>query len=175
MKQCPNCNEWIGDNADVCFNCNYDFVSKKIISANVIKQREEQRMECIRKERERQIAVERKERERQIAFEKQKNEVYRSFQSARSADLTEKVKINDLYEYDVVTIRDNKVGSTDISSLRAELDKRGREGWRLVNTFTNELGVNSSSFAGYGTNATIDEVVLIFERCIKRASYYNNE
>lgn len=160
MKQCPNCNEWIGDNADVCFNCNYDFVSKKIISANMIKQREEQRMEFARKER-----------ERQIAFEKQKDEVYRSFQSARNVNLSEKVKINDLYEYDVVTIRDNKTGSTDIASLRVELEKRGREGWRLVNTFTNELGVNSSSFAGYGTNATIDEVVLIFERCIKRASY----
>ena len=98
---------------------------------------------------------------------------------AGEADLTEKLSINDLYEYDVVTITDKSTGAMDVVSLQNVLSERGKLGGRLVNSFTNEIGVNSSSisYAGYtsGTNATIDQTILIFERCIRRASLSSDD
>jgi len=98
---------------------------------------------------------------------------------AGKADLTEKIKINDLYEYDVVTITDKSTGAMDVVSLQNVLSERGKLGGRLVNSFTNEIGINrsSTSYAGYtsGTNATIDQTILIFERCIKRASLSSDD
>ena len=139
MKKCPNCGEMVGDHADVCFKCRYDFMR------------------------------------RQKELRRQNETVRRISDEARSADLTEKIKLNNLYEYDVVTITDKSTGAMDIASLQNVLSERGKLGWRLVNSFTNEIGVNSSSFAGYGTNATIDQTILIFERCIKRASLSSEE
>lgn len=161
MKRCPNCNEWIGDNADVCFNCNYDFISRKIITDSTIKQRNEQRITSAQRKGEQRIATAKARIEQQAAADK-------AYRSARETELREKLKLNDIFEYDAVTIRDKSSGEIDILALRKELDRRGREGWRLVNTFTNELGVNASSIAGFGSNATIEETILIFERCIKR-------
>lgn len=153
MKRCPNCNEWIGDNADVCFNCNYDYKYRKVISSATIKRREQQRTTRL---------------EQQSIDERQRESVHRNFQLAQDSSLTKKLEINDLYEYDVVVIRDKSTGEIDTSALCYELKRRGQEGWRLVNTFTNELGVNSASIAGFGSNATIEETILIFERCVKR-------
>ena len=36
--------------------------------------------------------------------------------------------------------------------------------YRIANMFTNELGKNSISIGGIGTNSTCDEVVVLFER-----------
>ena len=84
-----------------------------------------------------------------------------------------------MYEYDVVTITDKSTGDMDFVSLKNVLSERGKLGWRLVNSFTNEIGVisSSTSFAGSttGTNATIDQTILIFERCIKRASLSSSD
>lgn len=158
MKMCPNCKEWIGDNADVCFNCNYDYNYRKVISSNTIKQREKQKLVRI---------------EQQIANERQRENLHKNFQLAQDSSLATKIEINDLYEFDVVVIQDKPSGEMDVTTLRMELEKHGREGWDLVNTFTNELGVNTTSIAGFGTNATIEETILIFKRCVKRASRYN--
>ena len=80
--------------------------------------------------------------------------------------------INDFYEYDVVCVLDDTTGCVDINLLKSELEKHGKEGWRLVNTFSNEIGkITQSIGAGgvaSGTNATIDQTILLFERCIKR-------
>ena len=71
-------------------------------------------------------------------------------------------------------IKDTKYGSSDIESLQEILSEHGRDGWRLVNTVTNEVGHNSSStsFGGMtvGTNSTVDQLILIFERCVQRHS-----
>lgn len=84
------------------------------------------------------------------------------------------ISINDIYEYDVVSLNDTKHGSSDLVALQEILSEHGRNGWRLVNTVTNELGHNSSSVSLCGmtskTNATIDQIILIFERCVKRRS-----
>ncbi|MBB4036775.1 DNA-directed RNA polymerase subunit RPC12/RpoP [Dysgonomonas hofstadii] len=34
MKNCPNCNNEVEDNFDLCWNCNYDFTEKRIIEIN---------------------------------------------------------------------------------------------------------------------------------------------
>ena len=161
MKKCPKCNEWIGDNADVCFNCKYDFVTKRIVSDSIISQREKQRIANARQLQEQRI------NSAKIKVEQQK-EADNSFQVARDAELNTKLQINDIYEYAVVAIKDNSSGEVNVLSLQKELESRSKEGWRLVNTVTNELGVNGVSVAGFSTNSTIEETVLIFERCIKR-------
>ena len=30
MKTCPKCKELVGDNVDSCFNCNYNFILKRV-------------------------------------------------------------------------------------------------------------------------------------------------
>lgn len=161
MKRCPKCNELIGDNADICFNCKYDFVSKKIVSDSIISQREQQRIANARQKQEQRIASAKAKIDQQA-------EANYSFQVARDAELNSKLQINDIYEYDIVAVKDKSSGEIDIISLQRELETHGKEGWHLVNTVTNELGVNGVSVAGFSTNTTIEETILIFERCIKR-------
>ena len=71
-------------------------------------------------------------------------------------------------EYAVETVRDRDNGGADESALADVLAMYGEKGWRLKFCFTDEVGVESHSatVAGYttGTNATINEIVLIFER-----------
>ena len=71
-------------------------------------------------------------------------------------------------EYAVETVRDRDNGGADESALNDVLSMYGEKGWQLKFCFTDEVGVESHSatVAGYttGTNATINEIVLIFER-----------
>ena len=59
MKTCPKCKELVGDNVDSCFNCNYNFILKRVPSyeetiefqeniAAVKKKQEEERIELIK-------------------------------------------------------------------------------------------------------------------------------
>lgn len=43
------------------------------------------------------------------------------------------------------------------------------QGWRLVTMYSNEIGTNEISVAGIGSNVTMCEDILVFERCIKEA------
>lgn len=70
------------------------------------------------------------------------------------------------YEYDVVEMID-KTGKTDILELQRILDEHANNGWRLVNSFTNELGKNVLAIMGLGINSTVDQVILIFERRVR--------
>ena len=80
-----------------------------------------------------------------------------------------KERRNRKMEYAVETVRDRDNGGADESALSDVLSMYGEKGWRLKFCFTDEVGVESHSatVAGYttGTNATINEIVLIFERC----------
>ena len=74
------------------------------------------------------------------------------------------------YTYKIETIHDQEDGSIDTQILQNRINWNADQGWRLVSSFTNELGKNSS-VGGYGgisigTNATIDELVLIFEKTV---------
>lgn len=87
--------------------------------------------------------------------------------------------INDLYEYEVVSVTDDVSGALDVNRLSAILKIYASEGWRLKTTITNEIGKNSVGVAfgsvGSGTNATIDQTVLIFERRIETAESVANK
>ena len=54
MKECPNCKELVGDNVRVCFNCNYDFLLKKVIDQSAERKRREEEEQRIRDAQERQ-------------------------------------------------------------------------------------------------------------------------
>ena len=73
------------------------------------------------------------------------------------------------YEYQVVSIGDGNSGSVDIHDLANRLNRLGRDGWHLKCAYTNELGHNTTPGTAFvaGSNATIDQNILIFERFIK--------
>lgn len=94
----------------------------------------------------------------------------------RSLSIQEKVKLlnegksqidnNPLYEYAVETIKDSSaLGVFNKGGLQELLLNYSLNGWKLHTAFTKELGKN----AVLGLNATIEETILIFERCIKPA------
>ncbi|MBQ1433080.1 MAG: DUF4177 domain-containing protein [Ruminococcus sp.] len=73
-------------------------------------------------------------------------------------------------EYAVETVRDRDYGGADETQLAEMLTMYGEKGWKLKFCFTDEVGVenHSTTVAGVttGTNATINEIVLIFERFV---------
>ena len=70
------------------------------------------------------------------------------------------------YEYKVISIVDKK-GAVDTERLMNELNDLGLDGWRLQCAYTNEMGKDALSIAGFGINATADQNILIFERFVK--------
>jgi len=88
-----------------------------------------------------------------------------------SKDEESRLALNPQYEYEVVVIPDRSSGEVDTDQLRRTLSSYASVHWRLHSVFTNECGKNAMSAAvsgiGFGTNATIDQTVLIFERCVR--------
>lgn len=71
---------------------------------------------------------------------------------------------NSMYEYAVEIIQDSAVyGCIDKKELESTLANYAMNGWRLHTVFTNEIGKNSVM----GINSTVEQSILIFERCIK--------
>ena len=75
------------------------------------------------------------------------------------------------YEYKVVSLNDDNAGGINSSTVERNLNMLGLDGWRLRCAYTNEVGRNSTSggLGGFsaGTNSTIDQNILIFERFVK--------
>lgn len=138
MKTCPNCNEIIGDSAQTCFKCNYNFKYKKVLT---------------------------KEEEKQLEKKEEKQKIIRQ----EEADI--QILRNPYFEYQVVIINNLVTGEMNQTQLQETLNTYAENGWKLHSVFNNELGKTSSSiaigFLGSTVNATIDQTVLIFERCIK--------
>ena len=82
------------------------------------------------------------------------------------------LELNDVFEYDVVSVLDKEHGGVDVDRLGKVIASHASEGWRLVFAFSNEIGHNSSlsdiDGVSIGVNSTIDQNVLIFERCVRR-------
>ena len=75
---------------------------------------------------------------------------------------------NAMYEYRIETVKDTAIlGKFDKSTTEQILLAYAKHGWRLHTAFTNEVGKNAAFVGIGGVNATIEETVLIFERCIK--------
>ena len=134
MKQCPICNELLGDNVEVCFKCRYNFVLGRRQTA-----------------KERTIDSTTKEQESQRRLEQ--------------------IEQNNLYEYKVEIINDEKDGTLNKHSIQEILTKNAQLGWRLHSITTNEIGKQvggmSIPFLSMSLNATIEQTVLVFERCIR--------
>lgn len=83
----------------------------------------------------------------------------------------EQYKKNPFYEYDYVVVPNKSDGSTDKEHIQEVITNHAMQGWRLVTMYSNELGKNSMGVAvagvGGGTNTTMCEDIIIFERCIK--------
>lgn len=152
MKTCPKCGELLGDSVRVCFNCDYDFVLKKVLDREQITNQ--------------RIEEEKKIEQYQIVLEQQQEE-----QRKQQAEREQQYKKNPLFEYEVVVINDNPDGTVNDRELSAKLAYYATNGWRLHSVFTNEAGKNASSMSignlTAGVNATMDQTILIFERCIK--------
>lgn len=74
---------------------------------------------------------------------------------------------NPFYEYDYVIVPNNSDGTTNKEQINQVLISHATQGWRLVTMYSNEIGKNVITVAGVGTNVTICEEVMVFERCIK--------
>jgi len=72
------------------------------------------------------------------------------------------------YEYLVKSFTDESSGDTDPVLLERLINNYARQGWRLKQIYTNEMGKNSVGvgLSGFGsqTNATIERTFVIFER-----------
>lgn len=83
----------------------------------------------------------------------------------------EQIKKNPFYEYDYIVVPNKSDGSTDKERIQEVIASHATQGWRLVTMYSNELGKNSMGVAvagvGGGTNTTMCEDVMVFERCIK--------
>lgn len=81
-----------------------------------------------------------------------------------------KQRENARYEYAVESIVDNG-GATNTRQMAALINSYAKQGWHVKTIFTNELGHNASSVSvgmvGSGTNYTVDEVVIVFEKRVK--------
>lgn len=146
MKECPNCGEIIGDGVKECFKCHYNYSYGRVITP------EEKSNERIDLENKMQ-----KEHELRKNAEEEKQE---------------QLKNNPLYEYKTVILNDRENGTIDEVGIKNNLNHYAADGWRLHTVFTNEVGKNSTTTMvgpiGGGINATINQTILIFERCIKR-------
>ncbi|MDE7353241.1 MAG: DUF4177 domain-containing protein [Acetatifactor sp.] len=145
MKTCPNCGELLGDSVDVCIKCRYDYRYRRVITS-----------EELAKQRNRQIEEQQKALEESRLKEEQKK-----LQLAK----------NPRFEYKIVIVNDLPNGQIDGDGVQKALDEWAENGWKLHSAISNEIGKDSSSvsIAGFGSgiNATIEQTILIFERCIK--------
>lgn len=78
---------------------------------------------------------------------------------------------NPIFEYQTVIINNLKTGAINQIEFQKTLETWSQKGWRLHTAFNNELGKTfSPTIIGPDLNSTIDQTILIFERCIKAES-----
>ena len=139
------------------------------------RQKHQEQEEAAKREQERRRLLaeeERRQREREQAalLKMQEEEEARRLQEEADTDAFLKENGHEgFYEYQVLSIGDGNSGSVDIYDLAQRLNKLGREGWHLKCAYANELGHNTTPGTAFtaGSNATIDQNILIFERFIK--------
>lgn len=83
----------------------------------------------------------------------------------------EQYKKNPFYEYDYIVVPNKPDGTTNKERIQEIISSHAMQGWRLITMYSNELGKNSMGVSvagiGGGTNTTMCEDVMVFERCIK--------
>lgn len=148
MKECPKCKELLGDNVKKCFNCNYDFIRGRVITSEENRQTRIQEEEILN----------------------QKIQLVEQLQITKELQLNK----NPVFEYKTECINDNPDGTVNQNTIQHFLSEYAQQGWRLHSALSNEVGKNSSGvligYLGLSLNATINQTLLIFERCIKPES-----
>lgn len=131
------------------------------------KQRQEYERQRQEAERQRQEAErQRQEAERQrIDLEERHRKFLQEQYNARIEALRAR-GMTGYYEYKVISLVDQR-GSVDINRLMNQLNELGLDGWRLQCAYTNEMGKDSLSIAGFGINSTADQNILILERFVR--------
>ena len=132
-------------------------------------------------EREKRI-VEEKLRKEQLAVEAK---IQQESRERREAELQHSIAVEALkktgaegyYQYKAISLMDvgglfrSNSGRVNTEAMTQTLNALGMEGWHLVTAYSNELGKNAmSGGAGgvlLGTNSTVDENILIFERFVR--------
>ena len=113
--------------------------------------------------REKKKQQENEERERQIAARKEEEK------RSRLINELPKYGLNGYFEYKVLSLVD-KNGVLNAKQLELSLNSLGMEGWRMVSSFTNELGYFAASGdtdgASAGTSSASDQSVIILERFV---------
>ena len=132
------------------------------------------------------------EQERRAADEKRCKEqlaveakIQQENRARREAELQHSVAVEALkktgaegyYQYKAISLMDvgglfrSNSGRVNTEAMTQTLNALGMEGWHLVTAYSNELGKNAmSGGAGgvlLGTNSTVDENILIFERFVR--------
>ena len=140
----------------------YDEKQNDSLSAEEKEQRRKQREE------------EQKQREEE---QKQQEEQRQQYEYNLKIENLTKMGLDGYYEYKVISLLDEsgffkkKSGSVDTTAMTETLNQLGIEGWHLVTAYSNELGKNAMSGgiggAMLGTNSTVDENILIFERFVR--------
>lgn len=145
MKTCPNCGELLGDYADACIKCRYDYKRGRVITSEELAEQRNKRLA---------------EQQKMIEEAREKEEQKKS-----------QIAKNPLFEYQVIIVNDLPDGSINDDDIQKKLNEWSIKGWKLHTIFTSEIGktATSTSVGGFGTgiNATIDQTILVFERCIK--------
>lgn len=72
---------------------------------------------------------------------------------------------------ELIEKRNREIEQQQNNSVQKALNEWSEKGWKLHTIFTNEIGKCSTSSVigvfGLSINATINQTVLVFERCIK--------
>ena len=161
MWKCK-CGHLNADTARWCENCDTKNPNEAQRVQSVKQAEERKKADALRRA---QLVAESEAREQRL-----REEAERKRQEQENTDAFLKANGHEgFYEYQVLSIGDGTSGSLDISKLADQLNALGRDGWHLKCAYTNELGHNTTpgnAFAA-GTNATMDQHILIFERFIK--------
>ncbi len=76
-----------------------------------------------------------------------------------------------MIEYKVEVITNNSDGTISDSQIQGLLSQYALQGWKLHSFVVNEVGKSATStmvgFLRSNVNATIEQTILIFERCVK--------
>ena len=132
---------------------------------------EQEQKEAEEKRQKEQLAVEAKIQ--QETNERRQAELQHSI----AVEALKKTGAEGYYQYKAISLMDvgglfrSNSGRVDTEAMTEALNALGMEGWHLVTAYSNELGKNAMSggAGGFivGTNSTVDENILIFERFVK--------
>ena len=118
------------------------------------------------------VIRQKQEEQRKKEEEQRKREeerLAREREAARRQEIFKARGYDGYYEYMSLSLTDDDAGGILTSGIDRRLNDLALDGWRLVSSYTNELGRNSTPGTAYsaGSNATIDQHILILERFVK--------